>query len=124
MRSILAPIEHGVFWFNGFRPLAPFLVWGPARITHEERVTYLRRLDERLRTIENENPRGLAPLAEFPNFGKDMKRRFLVTCSRGADPDDTYLSLIPAERARASPGFENIRTGGKSLARILDDARY
>ena len=101
MRSILAPIEHGVFWFNGFRPLAPFLVWGPARITHEERVTYLQQLDERLRTIENETPRSLAPLAEFPNFGKDMKRHFLVTCTRRANPDDTYLSLIPAERARA-----------------------
>jgi NAD(P)H dehydrogenase (quinone) len=102
MRSILAPIEHGVFWFNGFRPLEPFLVWGPARMTHEERVAYLRQLDERLRTIENETPRSFAPLADFPNFGKDMKRRFLVTCTRRANPDDTYLSLIPAERARAA----------------------
>jgi hypothetical protein len=102
MKSILAPIEHGVFWFNGFRPLEPFLVWGPARITQEERVAYLRRLDERLRSIENETPRSLAPLADFPNFGKDAKRRFLVTCTRRADPDDRYRSLIPAERARVA----------------------
>jgi muconolactone delta-isomerase len=100
MRSILAPIEHGVFWFNGFRPLAPFLVWGPARIAHEERVNYLRQLDERLRAIEEETPRSLAPLAEFPNFGKDTKRRFLVTCTRRVSPDDAYRSLIAAERAR------------------------
>ena len=100
MRSILAPIEHGVFWFNGFRPLAPFLVWSPARITHEERVAYLRQLDERLRTIESESPRAIAPLAEFPNFGTDTKPRFIVTCTRRSDPDDAYQSLIPAERVR------------------------
>jgi NAD(P)H dehydrogenase (quinone) len=102
MKSILAPIEHGVFWFNGFRPLAPFLAWGPARITHEERVAYLRQLDARLRDIENETPRTLAPLADFPGFGKDRKRRFLVTCKRRAAPNDTYLSLVPAERARVA----------------------
>jgi len=102
MRSILAPIEHGVFWFNGFRPLAPFLVWGPARITQKERVTYLQQLDERLRHIEHETPRTLAPLAEFPNFGRDMKRRFHITCTRRVNQDDTYLSLIPAERARVA----------------------
>ena len=31
-----------------------------------------------------------------------MKRRFLGTCTRRANPDDIYLSLIPAERARAA----------------------
>jgi muconolactone delta-isomerase len=100
MRSVLAPIEHGVFWFNGFCPLEPFLVWGPARITNEERAQYLRQLDGRLRIIENETPGSVPPLADFPNFGKDSKRRFLVTCTRRADPDDAYRSLVPAERPR------------------------
>jgi hypothetical protein len=33
LRSILSPIQHGLFWFNGFLPLDPFVVWSPARLT-------------------------------------------------------------------------------------------
>jgi NAD(P)H dehydrogenase (quinone) len=28
LSSVLAPIHHGIFWFNGFLPLDPFLVLG------------------------------------------------------------------------------------------------
>ncbi|MFO0839336.1 MAG: NAD(P)H-dependent oxidoreductase [Phycisphaerae bacterium] len=43
MRDILKPIQHGIFWFNGFQPIAPFITWGPVRMTPEARVA---RLDE------------------------------------------------------------------------------
>jgi NAD(P)H dehydrogenase (quinone) len=102
MNSVLAPIEHGIFWFNGYCPLAPFVAWSPVRITPEERAEYLRQLDERLRNAENEAPRVLPPLADFPKFGLDTKRRFLAMCTRRVEPDDNYRALIPAERAHVA----------------------
>ena len=37
MSAILLPIEHGVFKFLGFSVLPAFFVWGPARLTDEQR---------------------------------------------------------------------------------------
>ena len=48
LERILNPIEHGIFWFNGFLPLQPFVAFQPARLTYDERTLYLRALRERL----------------------------------------------------------------------------
>src|SRR5229473_2392493 len=60
LESILAPVEHGIFLFNGFLPLEPFVAFQPARITHQERTAYLRALGERLQRLEHEQPRRVA----------------------------------------------------------------
>jgi NAD(P)H dehydrogenase (quinone) len=60
LESILTPIEHGIFWFNGFLPLEPFVAFQPARITHGERTAYLHALGERLQRLEHERPRRVA----------------------------------------------------------------
>jgi NAD(P)H dehydrogenase (quinone) len=60
LETILAPIEHGIFWFNGFVPLNPFIALQPARITHDERTAYLHALGERLQRLEHERPRRVA----------------------------------------------------------------
>jgi NAD(P)H dehydrogenase (quinone) len=57
LESILNPIEHGLFWFNGFLSLKPFIAFQPARLSHDERTSYLRALGERLQHIEGEQPR-------------------------------------------------------------------
>ena len=57
LESILNPIEHGIFWFNGFLSLKPFIAFQPARLSHDERTSYLRALGERLQHIEGEQPR-------------------------------------------------------------------
>ena len=57
LESILNPIEHGIFWFNGFLSLKPFIAFQPARLSHDERTSYLRKLGERLQHIEGEQPR-------------------------------------------------------------------
>ena len=54
LETILAPIEHGIFWFNGFVPLNPFIAFQPARITHDERTAYLHALGERLQSVDHE----------------------------------------------------------------------
>jgi NAD(P)H dehydrogenase (quinone) len=41
--SILFPINHGILGFTGFDVVEPFLVYGPSRISHEQRVSHLER---------------------------------------------------------------------------------
>ena len=57
LESILNPIEHGIFWFNGFLSLKPFIAFQPARLSHDERTSYLQALGERLQHVEGEQPR-------------------------------------------------------------------
>jgi NAD(P)H dehydrogenase (quinone) len=85
LRTILAPIQHGVLWFNGFGPLEPFVVWHPARLADQARAAYLDRLRERLAGVFEEQPIHLPPLADFPHFGADTKRRFLVVATPARD---------------------------------------
>ena len=100
LTTLLAPIQHGVFWFNGFLPLAPFVAWSPARITPGERERYLEALEARLKDIATEPPQVLPPLADFPGWGKDAKKRFMVTVTRAKPVDEKFKSLVPAEGAR------------------------
>ena len=99
---ILAPIQHGIFWFNGFRPLEPFIAWSAARISDAERTAYLDQLRTRLESIFEERPLELPPLADFPQFGRDIKKRFKVVIRRKAQPDQAYLAKVPQEKARVA----------------------
>ena len=98
--TVLAPVHHGVFWFNGILPLAPFVAWSPARATPDERTACLDALESRLKNIFTEPPQVLPPLADFPGWGKDTKKRFMVTVTHAKPVDDQFKSLIPAEGAR------------------------
>lgn len=82
LESVLAPIEHGIFWFNGFLPLDPFVAWNPARISLEQRHTLLSQLDDRLRRLEHEVPRQFPLRSDFGADGLDGKRRFVVLATR------------------------------------------
>jgi NAD(P)H dehydrogenase (quinone) len=96
LENVLAPIQHGVFWFNGFLPLDPFIVWRPARISEEERKTYLSQLDERLRHLDQETPLRLPPLRDFPGYGgKDQKKRFMALITHRTKPDENYRASFP-----------------------------
>jgi NAD(P)H dehydrogenase (quinone) len=102
LATIMTPIEHGVFWFNGFLPLDPFVAFGAARISQEERVAYLDKLDQRLRHIEEEEPRRLPPMSNFAGGGLDQKKRFMVTGIPLDMGDERLQSLLPAERQRVA----------------------
>ena len=102
LATILAPVQHGVFWFNGFLPLAPFVAWSPARILPEERAKYLEALEIRLNNISTEPPQVLPPLADFPDWGKDTKKRFMVTVTRVKPMDEKFKSLVAAEQAHVA----------------------
>jgi NAD(P)H dehydrogenase (quinone) len=103
LENVLAPIQHGVFWFNGFLPLDPFIVWRPASISEEERKIYLSQLDERLRHLDQETPLRLPPLRDFPGYGgKDQKKRFMALITHRAKTDENYRASTPALIQRVS----------------------
>ena len=54
--NILFPIQHGMFYFTGMTVLPPFISWGPARLTEEERINDLERLKEYLGKLETVEP--------------------------------------------------------------------
>ncbi|MEO1128892.1 MAG: NAD(P)H-dependent oxidoreductase [Planctomycetota bacterium] len=112
LRTILDPIEHGVFWFNGFRPIDSFVAWSPARISQDERTQYLDRLAHRMSGIFDETPRQLAPLADFPNFGLDTKLRFLVFARRTAPLPRDRADLLAAEHR----AIDALRHSGRLLS--------
>lgn len=97
--TILAPIQHGMFWFNGIQPLDPFVAWSPAHKTDEQRMEDLQLLNSRLHGLFEETPLQLPPMADFPNWGFDVKERFMVVASLKKPIDDEFKSLVPAEQA-------------------------
>jgi NAD(P)H dehydrogenase (quinone) len=105
LESVLTPIQHGIFWFNGFLPLDPFVAWSAARTTPETREKYLHDLRTRLQRLDQETPRRLPPLNDFPAFGKDQKKRFMVTLSgnglmQGQSPGLTPTEMREIERLK------------------------
>jgi NAD(P)H dehydrogenase (quinone) len=63
LHALLSHIEWGMLDFVGFDVLSPFVVWGPARATDEDRAATLAVWRERLRAIEHEAPVRPKPLA-------------------------------------------------------------
>jgi NAD(P)H dehydrogenase (quinone) len=116
LENVLTPIQHGVFWFNGFLPLDPFIVWRPARISDEERNQYLSQLDERLRRLEQKTPLRLPPLRDFPGYGgKDQKKRFMALITHRTKPDENYRASFTAVTQRVS----ELKRGGVVLDSYL-----
>jgi NAD(P)H dehydrogenase (quinone) len=62
LNVLLYPIHHGMLWFTGMEVLPPFVVYGPARMSAEERDSALGTWRERLRGLED-----LVPMR--PDFG-------------------------------------------------------
>lgn len=56
LMGILRPIHRGILQFVGFDVLAPHVVYGPARMTAEEREAQFASFSERLKAIDQEEP--------------------------------------------------------------------
>ena len=54
--GVLRPIHRGMLQFAGFDVLAPQIVYGPVRLTDEQRTQALATYAERLQTIGTESP--------------------------------------------------------------------
>jgi len=53
LENILYPIHHGMFYFVGMNVKAPFISFSPARITQEERVSELEKLEKFLEDLSS-----------------------------------------------------------------------
>ena len=51
--TILFPIHHGMFYFCGMTVLPPFISWGPARMTEDERQNDLDNLRKHLAELDS-----------------------------------------------------------------------
>ncbi|MEL6497954.1 MAG: NAD(P)H-dependent oxidoreductase [Planctomycetota bacterium] len=80
MSEILKPINHGVFWFNGFTPVKPFITWGPARMSDDERAAQLDAYARHVLSIQQLPTLPCLPSSEFdPKQGfRDTRTRFHV----------------------------------------------
>ena len=63
--TLLYPINHGVFRFIGFDVLPQYMVWGPARMSDDERAAALEGYRERLRTFHETTPIAYPSLSEY-----------------------------------------------------------
>ena len=59
--GILRPVQRGVLQFLGFDVLAPQIVYGPARMTNDQRTIALATYARRLQSIGSESPIDVGP---------------------------------------------------------------
>ncbi|MFD0894262.1 NAD(P)H-dependent oxidoreductase [Luteolibacter ambystomatis] len=96
--TVLAPVHRGVFWFNGFSPLPPFVAWEAAHVTDDIRRRWLSDLGSRLETIFTGPVLRFPRSADFdPETALDTVPRFMVTVRHASTPDDAPAGKIPAE---------------------------
>ncbi len=65
LQRTLFPIHHGILNFVGFTVLEPFVVHSPARLSHQERLSYLRRYRERVLHLDSAIPMPGLDLANY-----------------------------------------------------------
>jgi NAD(P)H dehydrogenase (quinone) len=112
LETVLAPIHQGIFWFNGFSPLPPFVAWEAAHGTDAERHATLGTLRTRINGALTEPVIELPRVADFdPDTAIDTIPRFMVTVKRVRSPDDDYASKMPAEKEY----LQTLRRKGKLL---------
>ena len=51
LEQALFPIHHGILNFVGFTVLEPFFVYGPARLSNDERLSHLSDYRERIQRL-------------------------------------------------------------------------
>ena len=76
IQAVLEPINHGMFYFTGFDVLPPFIVYGPARMSAEQRAAELQRYRDCVLQLDTLAPIAYPKLAEF---GPDMRRKAPAT---------------------------------------------
>jgi NAD(P)H dehydrogenase (quinone) len=60
LHMLLYPVHHGMLYFVGLTPLAPFVVYGPARLSAQQRAAELQRWRQALLELESR------PAIEYP----------------------------------------------------------
>jgi NAD(P)H dehydrogenase (quinone) len=69
MDRILYPIQHGILYFCGLEVLPPFVTYGPARQSAEQRQAELERYRRHLLALDTLEPLPFHPLAHYDERG-------------------------------------------------------
>ena len=92
--TILAPIHHGIFWFNGFSPLQPFVAWAAAHGSDADRKRLLDQWQNRLKGLFQERTIQLPRLADFDeDTFRDRVPRYMVMLTGRRSSEDGPESL-------------------------------
>ncbi|HEY0945875.1 MAG TPA: NAD(P)H-dependent oxidoreductase [Opitutaceae bacterium] len=119
LESILTPLHHGVFWFNGFTSLRPFVAWSPAHLTPAAREAELLNWRKRLATLFDEPGAVLSPAVEYhAGTWRDQAARFLVTVRRRNEAPAAGAMLSPDDLA----ALRKLRRSGRLLRVFLTPA--
>lgn len=103
LASILQPVEHGIFAFNGFAPLPALVVHRPARMSAEERANELDRLEHHLSRLDELAPMAIASVDQFEGLtGSERGCRFMVElrAAPGFVLDESKLASLEELRRR------------------------
>lgn len=113
--SILTPIQHGIFWFTGFEPLAPFIAWGVSRCSDQQRLAYLDAYQQRLAGFFTEEPIRYPRLSECDASYIDAMPRFMAAWTWNG-PDSPEIDALAAQERAV---LESWRRDGVLLQRWI-----
>jgi len=65
MELLLWPIQNGILKFAGFDVLPPFVAWGVAHVSEEQRKKYLEEFRQRLLTLDSTPPLFFHPSGDY-----------------------------------------------------------
>jgi NAD(P)H dehydrogenase (quinone) len=65
LHHVLWPIHNGILAYTGFTVLPPFAAWMPARVTAEQRATYLADYRQRLESLDSTEPLFFHPWSDY-----------------------------------------------------------
>lgn len=100
MESVLRPIHHGIFWFNGFVSLEPFIAWGASHVGDKGREAYLQELRQIIQNIEHRPVLPHLPTTEFdPETFVDRATRFVAQWRVTPRWTEEANKLVPEEIA-------------------------
>jgi len=98
LSTILAPIHHGIFWYNGFSPLPPFVGYAVANLSDDERTTLLDEYEQYLSTLDELQPFVLPPLRDFNGeTGADRFGRWLLEVQNANVLDRVRIAALQRE---------------------------
>lgn len=119
LETMLAPLHHGVFRFNGYAPLRPFITWSAAHITETARSKQLDSLRHRLAGVWDEQAASVPVIADYtPKTWTDRLPHFLVVARPRSDANPGELKLAE----RDCEVLRELRTNGQLIRAMLAEA--
>ncbi len=101
LHAVVTPIQHGVFWYNGFAPMEPFIAWSAGWCEPVQRGQYLEDYAARLLQLFDDPPLRFIRASECDESTyRDTWPRFLVHWARTGEENGVDPALRRAHAAK------------------------